>query len=107
MSDKRRETRDYRKVRDQKLASARRDKLPCSICGQPVNYETTDYLSPDAPTVDHIKSWRDFPELRADIGNLAVAHRSCNTSKGVKASALPAHGNASRDWSKPQTRMGT
>ena len=83
------------------LKQARANNTPCYICGQKINYQT-HYNAPDAPTVDHIRSWRDHPELRLDPGNQAIAHRSCNTSKSVKARALPASGNASRDWSQRQ-----
>lgn len=92
-----------KQLRARVLNNARAQRSPCMICGQRIEYQTKDYNSPDAPTVDHILSWRDHPELRRDPGNLVVVHRACNTSKGAKARALPAHGNASRDWSKPAT----
>lgn len=91
-----------RKVMKQRAYSAMANNEPCYICGQPIDYAAVNRTDPNALTIDHIKSWRDNPELRADIGNLAPTHRSCNASKGVKDQALPAHGNASRDWSKPQ-----
>ena len=95
------ETYEDQRIRKQLLAAAKRNKTPCCICGQPINYKT-HYNAPDAPTVEHHLSWRDHPELRRDHGNLGIAHRACNTSKGVKPAALPAFGNASRDWSKPR-----
>ena len=95
------ETYEDTRIRKRILNAAKQNQSPCSICGQPINYKT-HYNAADAPTVDHIRSWRDHPELRRDLGNLAVAHRACNTSKGVKPAALPAFGNASRDWSKPR-----
>ena len=94
-------THQDNKLRHQRIARARANNEPCSICGQPINYKTRNHNDFDAPTVDHVRSWRDHPDLRRDPGNLAVAHRACNTSKGVKPAALPSHGNASRDWGRP------
>lgn len=101
MRTQRQMTRHERNVMEARLERGRAHNERCSICGQPINY-AAHYQAPDAPTVDHIRSWRDYPELRSDPANLAMAHRSCNTAKGVRLSALPAHGNASRDWSQPQ-----
>lgn len=93
---------EERQVVNKRLAAAKQNNERCYICGQPIDYSIVNRRRADAASIDHIKSWRDHPELRTDVGNLAPAHRACNTSKGVKDSALPAHGNASRDWSGPQ-----
>lgn len=98
----RQKTHAERKAMKQRLAAAVQRGEPCYICGQPIDYQGAKTYDYDAPTIDHIKPWRDYPELRADMGNLAPTHRACNSSKGVKQSALPAHGNASRDWSRKQ-----
>lgn len=89
------------RIRKRLLDAARNNNEPCCICGQSINYQA-HYNAADAPTVEHRLSWRDHPELRRDLGNLGIAHRSCNTAKGVKAYGLPAFGNTSRDWSKPR-----
>lgn len=87
-------------IRKRLLTQAKQQNKPCAICGQPINYTTKDFNHPDAPTVDHIRSWRDHPELRRDLGNLQIAHRSCNTSKGVRTQdqTIPKIGNTSRNW---------
>lgn len=92
-----------RVLRNQQLNQARANNTPCAICGQPINYKTKDYNSPDAPTVDHRLPWRDYPHLRRDPGNLQITHRSCNASKGVRSQdqAAPAIGNQSRNWNQP------
>lgn len=98
MSTDHRNSHQWKQLRDAILSEARTNRTPCMICGQAINYRTRNYNAPDAPTVDHVLSWRDYPELRLDRGNLTLAHRACNTAKGVKPRALPASGNASRNW---------
>ena len=50
----------------------------CKLCDKPI-------CGPDFNlTVDHQKPRSKYPELALDINNLAVAHRSCNSSKGAK-----------------------
>ena len=75
----------------------RAKKLPCYLCGQPINYLARSQYADDAFSVDHIKSWRDYPELREDPANLASAHLLCNKQKGSGplASSL---GIRSREW---------
>lgn len=55
--------------------------LPCSICGQPINYQLR-YPNPASCTVQHIKSRFLFPELTWDPANWAPAHLDCNQSAG-------------------------
>lgn len=95
-----RETRAWRNLRSKTLAEARRLKKPCALCGQPINYRA-DPRAWDAPSVDHIRSWKHHPELRLDPGNLQIAHQACNSSKGVGQQGPPSIGNQSRDWSNP------
>lgn len=97
-----RDSHEWKRLRKSLLKQARANQTPCAICGMKINYKTRDYNAPDAPTVDHVLSWRDHPELRLDRGNTQICHRSCNTSRGVKMYALPTSGNTSRDWSLPQ-----
>lgn len=83
----------YRKLHaDQKSKG-----LPCYICGQPINYQARDPNADDAFSLDHIKAWQHFPELRTDPANLASAHQLCNKSKGDRDLA-PGLGQRSREW---------
>jgi 5-methylcytosine-specific restriction endonuclease McrA len=49
----------------------KRDGRRCKRCGTGSNLQ-----------VDHIKPWRDFPELRYDADNLQVLCRTCHELKG-------------------------
>ncbi len=55
--------------------------LPCSICGQPIDY-TLRYPDPRSCSVQHIKSRFLHPELTWDADNWAPAHLDCNQSAG-------------------------
>jgi 5-methylcytosine-specific restriction endonuclease McrA len=72
-------------------------RLPCYLCGLPINYEARDANADDAFSVDHIKPWRNFPELREDPANLASAHQLCNKQKSSRP-LRPGLGIRSRDW---------
>ena len=76
---------------------------PCRICGQPIKWDAHDPNADDAPSVDHIRSWRDHPDLRLDPTNLATVHQACNRAKGARPQALPSIGNQSRQWGRPRT----
>jgi hypothetical protein len=59
----------------------RAKRLPCWLCGQPIDYEA----APDEPesfSYDHAKPWSTHPELRLDPGNGRSAHLRCNKSRG-------------------------
>lgn len=71
--------------------------LPCYLCGNPINYSARDPNADDAFSVDHMQSWRDYPELREDPANLASAHQLCNKQKSNKDND-PGLGNRSREW---------
>ncbi|WP_413228096.1 HNH endonuclease signature motif containing protein [Actinomyces faecalis] len=96
----RRDDRRWRRVAAQVRTRWRTQHLPCGICGQPIDWDARDPNSDDAPSVDHIKPWRDFPALRLDPANCRVTHQSCNRSKGTQAAALPSIGNQSRAWGR-------
>lgn len=83
----------YRKMR----RDQRDKKLPCYICGQPINYGAKDPNADDAFSLDHIKPWEHFPELRTDPANMASTHQLCNKQKGDRELA-PGLGNRSREW---------
>lgn len=90
----------WRRVQKQFMRNARYNKLPCALCGQPINYTTRNPNDWDAPSVDHIKPWIYAPELRLDPANLQIAHQECNKIKGTGKQAMPSIGNQSRQWGK-------
>jgi 5-methylcytosine-specific restriction endonuclease McrA len=69
----------YRKLK----ADQRAKGLPCWICGQPIDYRAANPDDDDAFSYDHVKPWRDYPELRYDPDNGRSAHQRCNKSRGL------------------------
>lgn len=87
-----RKTRNFRKL----SRNLRGLKLPCYLCGQPINYEVSA-PHPDSFTVEHVKPRSKYPELAEDPGNLKAAHFSCNSAKGVSEDN-EGLGFTSREW---------
>lgn len=54
-----------------------REKLPCSICHQPIDYGL-EYPDGRSCSIEHIKSRSMYPELTWDATNWAPAHLDCN-----------------------------
>lgn len=71
-------TQEWKHVRQIVLREHKRknNRYVCHLCNREV-------LNSDL-TVDHIKPRSKYPSLALQKDNLAVAHRSCNSSKGVK-----------------------
>jgi 5-methylcytosine-specific restriction endonuclease McrA len=67
-------------ARDKARNRLRRLKLPCHICGQPIDYTLTT-PHPQSFELDHIKPVSTHPELSLDPKNHAPAHRACNRDK--------------------------
>lgn len=67
--------------RDRDRATIRKARPPCSICGEPIDYDAP-HMDPGEFVVDHIvpinKGGRDV------LDNKAPAHRSCNRAKSDK-----------------------
>lgn len=76
-------------------ANQRAKRLPCCVCGQPIDYSLT-WPDPGSFSVEHKKSWHDNPALREDPANLDSAHLGCNSSKGKGQG--PQLGEASEAW---------
>ena len=71
----------WKKLRAQTIARARRFNLPCAYCGKPINYAIKG-----GATVDHIKGRRRYPHLALEPSNLQVVHGTksgfhCNTKR--------------------------
>ena len=96
-------TRDsaaWRNLQRATINTAARRNQPCALCGLAINYNARNRNADNAPSVDHIKPWRDHPNLRTDPTNLQIVHQSCNRAKGV-TSGLPSISNQSRRWGQP------
>lgn len=87
-----RTSRRYRML----AANLKAQRRPCCHCGQPIDY-TLDTNDPGAFTVEHLKPISTHPHLAEDPSNFDAAHRSCNSSRGVKE-MRPAIGPTSRRW---------
>lgn len=84
--------------RYRQLHAAQKAKgLPCYLCGQPIDYAARNPNDDEAFSLEHIKSWRDYPELRYDPANAASSHQRCNKAKGNRP-LEPGLGNRSREW---------
>lgn len=71
-------------VRDRHRAIIARDKPPCGICGNPIDY-ALPYLDPGSYVVDHIIPVdKGGPDT---LDNKQAAHRSCNRAKSNKLDA--------------------
>ena len=62
-------------------ANQRAKKLPCYLCGQPIDY-SLQWPDPASFSADHKLPWKQHPELRYDPGNVVSSHLRCNQSKG-------------------------
>ena len=65
-------------TRDRHRAAIRRERPPCGICGEAIDY-ALPYLDPMSYVVDHI-----VPVARGgadELDNKQAAHRSCNRAK--------------------------
>ena len=91
MSDPR-HTYTYRKLR----AALRRRRLPCYICGQPIDYLATKG-EPLSFTADHVLPVASHPDRALDPTNLRAAHHRCNTRR-QDGPVKPDIGGASRPW---------
>jgi 5-methylcytosine-specific restriction endonuclease McrA len=68
---------------------------PCYICRQPIDYGL-EWPDPGSFSVEHIRSWHDYPHLREDPANLIAAHLGCNSSKQDRV--MPTLGETSEAW---------
>jgi 5-methylcytosine-specific restriction endonuclease McrA len=67
--------------RDRDRATIRRDRPPCGICGQDIDY-TLPYLHPGEFVVDHVTPLNKGGDDH--VSNKQAAHRTCNRAKSDK-----------------------
>lgn len=76
----RRNDHSYVQKRDALKKEAQKYNLPCHLCDEPIDWDA-DWKSPTAFTADHIDPVGAGGSM---TGDLAVAHRGCNSRKGAK-----------------------
>ncbi|MCR2051807.1 HNH endonuclease [Actinomyces bowdenii] len=103
MSEVTRDSRAWRNLQRSTIAAAARRNQRCALCGLTINYNARNRNADDAPSVDHIKPWRDHPNLRVDPANLQIVHQACNRAKGT-TNGPPSISNTSRPWGQPTTQ---
>lgn len=87
-------SRRYKRI----VAELKAQRLqPCMRCGQRINY-SAPRGAPDSFSAGHIKSWRDYPELREDPANFQQEHLLCNQDAGPDDDTKPGIGRTSEDW---------
>ena len=92
-----RKTRAVRDAVNDYREKCKRDQPPCWLCGQAIDYDTTDPYSPDSLQVDHMFPVSTHPDLAADQENMRPSHAGCNLSRG-NSMTLPELGTTSCDW---------
>lgn len=96
-------TRDVRHARAVRKAvndyreQCKRDRPPCWLCGQEIDYDATDYYAADALQVDHVFPVSTHPERAADPEGMRPAHAGCNLARG-NSMTLAELGETSTDW---------
>lgn len=91
-----RQTRRWKRLREQLYKRDRAANAPCWICGQDIDYRAPSG-TPDAWEPDHMLPVSERPDLAFDPGNVRAAHCACNRSRGSKRGE-PSLGEPSRKW---------
>lgn len=89
--------RPYRRF----CAKQRALRLPCWLCGEPIDYNITGPLAsrhPDAFTLDHAEPVSKRPDLLLTTTNARSAHRRCNSARGNRTDQKHQPVRASRRW---------
>lgn len=79
-----------------KATVKRRDGNICQLCGLDGNIACNDCKRKPVMHIDHIKPWKEFPELRLDVSNGRVLCADCHYSTLRKSGELlgPPNGKA-------------
>jgi 5-methylcytosine-specific restriction endonuclease McrA len=86
------------KVRKMAWDRDRRNRAPCHICGEPIDYLAPPSSTPDAYEADHIVPVHMRPDLELDLKNIAPSHRRCNRQRGDGTNGTNVIGLRSRIW---------
>ena len=79
---KSRTTTAWRRVRRMAWDRDRRNRAPCHICGERIDYSLAPSSAPLAWEPDHLLSFAKHPELELDLANIAPSHMRCNRQRG-------------------------
>lgn len=82
---------------EQLKRAQRAKKLPCFLCGQPIDYDL-EYPHPDSFSVEHIIPRSVDPRLAEDPGNIQSSHLRCNQSRGNGSAMVAGLGVLSEDF---------
>jgi 5-methylcytosine-specific restriction endonuclease McrA len=84
----------YRKMRQQFREDCRRNRLPCSICGNAIDY-SLKFPNKWAFELHHIRPSSTFPHLHYMRANHAPSHSRCNKAQSDNPAPKP------EEWIKP------
>ena len=87
----------WRKIREMAWQRDRRNRAPCHICGQPIDYTLPPSSAPLAWSPDHVAPVSKAPHLELDLTNIAASHRHCNEARG-DGTRFNELGRRSRIW---------
>lgn len=87
----------WRKIREMAWQRDRRNRAPCHICGQPIDYTLPPSSAPLAWSPDHVVPVSKAPHLELDLTNIAASHRHCNEARG-DGTRFNELGRQSRIW---------
>lgn len=72
----------WRAVRKMAYDRDRRNRAPCHICGERIDYSIEPSSAPLSWEPDHLIPFAKAPELELDLNNLAASHMRCNRQRG-------------------------
>lgn len=76
----------------------RKNRAPCHICGQPINYFLKPSSCDEAWEPDHVLPVARFPEAELDLNNIKASHMRCNRARGDGTNGENIIGMQSRVW---------
>lgn len=60
----------------------RKQRAPCHICGERIDYSLKPSSAPLAWEPDHLVPFTRAPELELDLNNIKASHTRCNRQRG-------------------------
>ena len=88
----------WKYVRRQCWERDRKNHAVCGICGQPIDYSIPPSSTDASWEPDHIRTFKDCPELELDPNNVRASHRKCNRNRGAVGHLDNGLGRRTRIW---------